>query len=189
MSIEILIVLLLIVVNGLLATSEMAVVSSRPARLKARGDRGAQAALALAEEPGRFLSAVQTGITLVGVLSGAFSGATLGAWLAVALPAIGVPSKPADELGLDPMVVAITYLSLIAGELVSKQIVLAGPEATAARVAPAMRMLSRVARSLVWLLNGRAGSCWGCSASRAGARRPSATRRSARGSPRPRAPA
>lgn len=82
MYLEILIVLVLTLVNGLLAMSEMAIVSSRPARLKSRadrGDRGARVAIHLAEDPGRFLSTVQIGITLVGVLSGAFSGATLGA--------------------------------------------------------------------------------------------------------------
>ena len=86
---EIAIVLVLILVNGLLAMSEMAIVSARPARMKVmaeRGDRGATIALRLAEDPGRFLSSVQIGITLVGVLSGAFSGATLGSRLAQALP-------------------------------------------------------------------------------------------------------
>ena len=89
MWIEIAIVLVLILVNGLLAMSEMAIVSARPARMKVmaeRGDHGAAIALRLAEEPGRFLSSVQIGITLVGVLSGAFSGATLGARLAAVLP-------------------------------------------------------------------------------------------------------
>ena len=136
--------------------SALAVVSSRPARLRARaarGDRGARAAIAPAEEPGRFLSTAQIGITLVGVLSGAFSGATLGARLAAALPAIGVPPSLADEIGVVLVVVAITYLSLIVGELVPKQIALADPEATAARVAPAMRRLSRAALPLVWLLD------------------------------------
>lgn len=153
---EILIVVALILINGLLAMSEMALVSSRPARLKARqdkGDRGAAAALALIEDPGRFLSTVQIGITLVGVLSGAFSGATLGARLGAALPGFGVPERFASELGVALVVIAITYLSLIAGELVPKQVALANPEAVASRVAPAMRILSRVAMPLVWLLD------------------------------------
>ena len=141
MWIEIAIVLVLILVNGLLAMSELAIVSARPARMKVlaeRGDRGAAIALRLAEDPGRFLSSVQIGITLVGVLSGAFSGATLGARLAAALPGWGVPASLAQPLGMGGVVVAITYLSLIVGELVPKQIALSNPEAIAARVAPTM---------------------------------------------------
>lgn len=155
MLLEVLIVVVLIVINGLLAMSELAIVSSRPARLKARaerGDRGARAALRLAEHPGRFLSSVQIGITLVGVLSGAFSGATLGARLAVVLPGLGLPERFASEIGVGLVVVVITYLSLIVGELVPKQIALSNPEAVASRVAPAMRLLARVGLPLVWLL-------------------------------------
>ncbi|WP_111411728.1 hemolysin family protein [Billgrantia lactosivorans] len=157
MLLEILIVLALIVLNGLLAMSELAIVSSRPLRLKARaaaGSHGARIALALSEDPGRFLSTVQIGITLVGVLSGAFSGATLGIRLAEVLPALGVPARFANPVGVGVVVMAITYLSLIVGELVPKQVALANPEAVAARVAPAMRLLSRVALPLVWLLDG-----------------------------------
>ena len=156
MFLEIAIVLALIALNGVLAMSELAVVSARPARLKVRaerGERGAAVALRLAEDPGRFLSTVQIGITLVGVLSGAFSGATLGARLADALPVLGVPPGLADGLGVGLVVLAITYLSLIAGELVPKQIALARPEAFAARVAPAMRALLVGAAPLVWLLD------------------------------------
>ncbi|MTH35860.1 DUF21 domain-containing protein [Paracoccus limosus] len=156
MWIEIAIVVLLTLVNGLLAMSELAIVSSRPARLKVladRGDHGAETAMRLAEDPGRFLSSVQIGITLVGVLSGAFSGATLGARLAAALPGWGVPQGLADPLGMGGVVVAITYLSLILGELVPKQIALRQPEGVAARVAPLMRSISRVGAPLVWLLD------------------------------------
>jgi len=156
MWIEILIVVLLTLLNGLLAMSELAIVSSRPARLKVladRGNQGAATAIRLAEEPGRFLSSVQIGITLVGVLSGAFSGATLGARLAAALPGWGVPASLAQPLGMGGVVVAITYLSLILGELVPKQIALRSPETVAARVAPLMRGISRVAAPLVWLLD------------------------------------
>lgn len=156
MYLEILIVLVLTLVNGLLAMSEMAIVSSRPARLKARadrGDHGATVALRLTEEPGRFLSTVQIGITLVGVLAGAFSGATLGARLAAALPGMGVPARFADEIGVGLVVLAITYLSLILGELVPKQVALSNPEVIASRVAPAMQVLSRAALPLVWLLD------------------------------------
>ncbi len=156
MLIEVSIVVLLTLLNGVLAMSELAVVSSRPVRLKLladRGNKGAAVAIQLAEDPGRFLSTVQIGITLVGVLSGAFSGATLGARLAGWLETKGVSDVMADGLGVGSVVVAITYLSLIVGELVPKQIALRAPEAVAARVAPAMALLSRVALPLVWLLN------------------------------------
>ena len=155
MFIEILLLLLLIGVNGLLAMSELAVVSSRPARLRSRaerGDRGAGIALALAEDPGKFLSTVQIGITLVGVLAGAFSGATIGLRLAEFLPVLGVPEAAANEIGVGLVVMIITYLSLIIGELVPKQIALAAPERVASAVAPAMLVLSRVAAPVVWLL-------------------------------------
>ena len=156
MLLEISLVLALIVLNGVLAMSELAVVSSRPARLQARasrGDHGALVALRLAEAPGRFLSSVQIGITLVGILSGALSGATLGLRLASVLPQIGVPVRFAEEVGVGVVVVVITYLSLIVGELVPKQIALSDPEGVASRVAPAMRRLAQAASPLVWLLD------------------------------------
>ncbi|MDI5890847.1 hemolysin family protein [Halomonas rhizosphaerae] len=156
MLLDTLIVLALILLNGLLAMSELAIVSSRPTRLKTRaagGSQGARIALALSEDPGRFLSTVQIGITLVGVLSGAFSGATLGIRLAEALPGLGIPARLADPLGVGMVVVVITYLSLIIGELVPKQIALANPESVASRIAPAMQLLSRAALPLVWLLD------------------------------------
>ncbi|ABL68835.1 MULTISPECIES: hemolysin family protein [Paracoccus] len=156
MWIEVLVVLVLTLLNGLLAMSELAIVSARPARLKVlaeRGDRGAATALQLGEDPGRFLSSVQIGITLVGILSGAFSGATLGARLAGALPGWGVPPSLAQPLGMGGVVVAITYLSLIVGELVPKQLALKAPERVAARVAPLMLAISRGAAPLVWLLD------------------------------------
>jgi putative hemolysin len=153
---EILIVVLLTVLNGVLAMSELAVVSSRPARLKvlaAQGSRGAGMAMTLGENPGRFLSTVQIGITLVGILSGAFSGATLGARFTGWLMEQGVSDRLSDALGVGTVVVAITYLSLIVGELVPKQIALRDPEKVAARVAPAMVMLSKIGAPLVWLLD------------------------------------
>jgi putative hemolysin len=156
LSIEIAVVVLLICVNGLLAMSELAVVSSRPARLrsmKERGVSGAGRALALAGNPGRFLSTVQIGITLVGVLSGAFSGATLGMRLTQWLAAQGMSAGLAGTLGVGVVVALITYASLIVGELVPKQIALRNPEAVAVKVAPAMTMLSRIAAPLVWLLD------------------------------------
>jgi len=136
--------------------SELAVVSSRPARLKVLSDKGsrrARMALNLAENPGRFLSTVQIGITLVGVLSGAFSGATLGLRLTQWLQEQGLSTAIAEGLGVGSVVVAITYASLIIGELVPKQIALRDPEKVACRVAPAMTILSKVSAPLVWLLD------------------------------------
>jgi len=153
---EILIVVALTIVNGLLSMSELAVVSSRSARLKVlsdQGNKGAATALRLAEDPGRFLSTVQIGITLVGVLSGAFSGATLGARLSEWLGTHGFSPSMSDTLGVGIVVVAITYLSLILGELVPKQIALRDPERVAARVAPAMSLLSKVGAPIVFLLD------------------------------------
>lgn len=153
---EILIVAVLTLVNGLLAMSELAVVSSRPARLKvlaAEGKRGATVALKLQEDPGKFLSSVQIGITLVGVLSGAFSGATLGERLGDTLIGAGINPSIAAPLGVGIVVIIITYLSLIIGELVPKQIALRDSEGVAARVAPAMALIASIAAPLVWFLD------------------------------------
>ena len=123
MFLDIAIIVLLTLLNGVLAMSELAIVSSRPARLRVladRGSHGATTALKLLENPGRFLSTVQIGITLVGVLSGAFSGATLGTRMANWLEAQGLSAGVADTLGVGIVVVLITYLSLIIGELVPK---------------------------------------------------------------------
>lgn len=136
--------------------SELAVVSARPARLRVfadQGNKGAAIAIRLAEDPGKFLSSVQIGITLVGVLSGAFSGATLGLRLTDWLKTVGVASNVADVLGVAVVVVLITYASLILGELVPKQIALRDPERVAARVAPTMQFLARVGSPIVWLLD------------------------------------
>ncbi len=155
MLLEIAIVVALIVLNGVLAMSELAIVSARPGRLKsvASAHRGANVALKLAEDPGRFLSTVQIGITLVGVLSGAFSGATLGARLAGWLAASGMDADLANTRGVGGVVIVLTYLSLIVGELVPKQIALKNAEGIAITMAPAMALLARVASPLVWLLD------------------------------------
>ncbi|MGE4219431.1 MAG: hemolysin family protein [Alphaproteobacteria bacterium] len=153
---EFAIVLILIAVNGLLAMSELAIVSARRARLKAmaaRGRRGARAALALAADPGRFLSSVQIGITLVGILAGAFSGATLGERLAGWLLSQGVPDDVAEPASVALVVGLITYLSVIGGELVPKRLALRNPEPVACTVAPAMQMLARLGAPAVWLLD------------------------------------
>ncbi|TIT27437.1 MAG: DUF21 domain-containing protein, partial [Mesorhizobium sp.] len=154
--VEIATVAVLICVNGLLAMSELAIVSSRPARLKAMIDRnvkGAGRALALGSNPGKFLSSVQIGITLVGVLSGAFSGATLGERLAAFLASNGIRENIADPLGVGIVVAIITYASLIVGELAPKQIALRDPERVAVRAAPAMTVLATISAPLVFLLD------------------------------------
>jgi putative hemolysin len=154
--IEILIVAVLTLVNGALAMSELAVVSARPARLRilaAEGNKGANVALALADDPGKFLSSVQIGITLVGVLSGAFSGATLGDRLAEWLTGTGIDPGMARPLGVGVVVVIITYLSLIVGELVPKQVALRDPERIASLVAPTMRFIAAAAAPVVWFLD------------------------------------
>ncbi len=154
--VELSIVLVLVVINGLLALSELAVVSSRPSRLRILADRGvtgSRRALALAADPGRFLSAVQIGITLVGIIAGAFSGATLAARLVDWLMAQGLSETVAEPLAYGVVVTVITYLSLIIGELVPKQLALRNPEAMACRVAPAMTWISRIASPLVTLLD------------------------------------
>ncbi len=129
--VEVAVVIALTILNGVLAMAEIAVVSSRRARLQALVNRevvGARRALALASDPGRFLSTVQIGITLVGILAGAFSGATLGLRLADQLTAAGMPDVLAEIVGVGCVVAAITYLSLVVGELVPKQIGLRDPE-------------------------------------------------------------
>jgi len=153
---EIIIVVVLFFVNGALAMSELAVVSARPARLKVladQGNKGAATAMKLAEDPGKFLSSVQIGITLVGILSGAFSGATLGLRLTEWLKSIGVPANIADVGGVGVVVVLITYGSLILGELVPKQIALRSPEQVASRVAQPMSILALIGTPIVWVLD------------------------------------
>ncbi|WP_454628263.1 hemolysin family protein [Bradyrhizobium cenepequi] len=153
---ELAVVFVLIVVNGLLSMSELAIVSSRPARLAGlveKGVSGSRRALALSSDPGKFLSTVQIGITLIGVLSGAFSGATLGQRVSQWLLELGVSQTLADAIGVGLVVTVITYASLIVGELVPKQIALRDPEAIAVRVAPAMVWMARISLPLVWLLD------------------------------------
>jgi putative hemolysin len=156
LALELGIVTVLIIINGLLSMSELAIVSSRPARLAGlveKGVRGSRRALALASDPGKFLSTVQIGITLIGVLSGAFSGATLGLRLTAWLVELGFSQGLADAIGVGAVVTIITYASLIVGELVPKQIALRDPEAVAVRVAPYMVLLSKISLPLVWLLD------------------------------------
>jgi putative hemolysin len=155
-GLELLLILLLVLLNGAFAMSELAIVSARRSRLGAlhrRGSVGAGAAMALAEDPQRFLPTVQVGITLVGILAGAFGGArlseTIGQWLAP-LPVIGAV---ATEIGFTLVVVLITYLSLILGELVPKQLALRNPERIAIVVAVPLTLLARVTSPVIWLLS------------------------------------
>jgi putative hemolysin len=154
--IELGIVTILIVTNGLLSMSELAIVSARPARLAALAERsvtGSRRALVLASDPGKFLSTVQIGITLIGVLSGALSGATLGLRLTNTLVGAGWSQGLADAVGVGVVVTVITYASLIIGELVPKQIALRDPELVAVRVAPYMTLLATISLPAVWLLD------------------------------------
>ncbi|HSW38735.1 MAG TPA: hemolysin family protein [Acidobacteriota bacterium] len=153
---ELLIVLSLTLMNGLLAMSELAVVSSRKSRLEHladQGNRGARATLLLIDDPSRFLSTVQIGITLVGIIAGAFSGATLGQRLGAWLNTFPLFSPYGGSAGIVVTVVGITYLSLIIGELVPKRIALAQPERIASLVAGPMRGLSLIAAPAVWVLH------------------------------------
>src|ERR671939_1365488 len=128
---ELLLILLLLLINGLLAMSEIAIVSARKTRLQQRadaGDAGAAAALDLAREPTRFLSTVQIGITLVGILAGAFGGATVAAAIRQAIEPIPPLAPYAEAIGLAAVVATITYLSLIVGELVPKRLTINAPE-------------------------------------------------------------
>jgi putative hemolysin len=152
---EIVVIVLLVLFNRVLAMSEFAVISSRTSRLRqmARaGTRGARMALRLIQDPSRFLSTVQIGITLVGIFAGAFSGATVGVKLGAWLDTFPVIAPRGDMLGIGIMVIAVTYLSLVIGELVPKRIALLNPERTAALLARPMYVMSRVAAPVVWIL-------------------------------------
>ncbi|MAF29299.1 MAG: DNA-binding protein [Croceicoccus sp.] len=146
----------LIVLNGLFSMSELAIVSARPARLRKMaedGSKGAKAALALAADSGKFLSTVQIGITLIGIVAGAYSGASLGQPVGERLAALGIDAELADELGFAVVIVLTTYFSLTVGELAPKQIALRGREKIASLAAPPMSILARVAAPVVWLLD------------------------------------
>lgn len=153
---ELVIAIALVALNGVFALSELALVSARRARLKTmaeQGRTGANTALTLMEDSGRFLSTVQIGITLVGILAGAFSGAALGGRLTDILLTEGIPESVAEPLGYGIVIGLITYLSIVIGELVPKQLALRHPEGIACAVAPMMLIISRIAAPAVWLLN------------------------------------
>lgn len=152
---EVIVLLVLILANGVFAMSEIAVVSSRAVRLQhlaEQGSPGAAAAVALAASPGQFLSTVQVGITLIGIFMGAFGEATLSAQLAGWLRTFPALVPYADKIAIALVVVGITYFSLILGELVPKRLALHAPEAIATRIALPMRYLSRATLPFVKLL-------------------------------------
>ncbi len=152
---DFLLILFLIVLNGVFALSEIAVVSSRRARLQHMAEEerpGAAVALALQEEPSRFLSTIQVGITSVGILAGAVGESTLAEPLAAVLSAYPAVAPYSSELAFALVVAGLTYLSVVLGELVPKHLALLAPEAVAAVVARPMMWLARAAKPVVWLL-------------------------------------
>jgi putative hemolysin len=154
---DVVLLLCLIGLNGVLAMSELAIVSSREARLKAMarsGSSGAKCALDLAAEPGRFLATVQSGITLIAVFAGAFSGEALGGPTSERLQLLGLDEKTAHTVGFGIVIVLTTYVSLVIGEIVPKQIALRSPEPIAVVMSRPMRLMSKVTAPFVWLLDG-----------------------------------
>ncbi|MCB2076987.1 MAG: HlyC/CorC family transporter [Novosphingobium sp.] len=146
----------LILLNGLFAMSELAIVSARTSRLEVSADKGSKAAkvaIALASDPGKFLSTVQIGITLIGIVAGAYSGASLGEPVGERLVVLGVPEQLAGEAGFVLVIIATTYLSLVVGELVPKQLALRAAEPIALIMARPMLLLARVMAPFVWLLD------------------------------------
>src|SRR5947199_3111921 len=153
---DVLLILALIVINGALAMGELSIVSSREARLKAMaksGSSGARCALDLASDPGNFLSTVQSGITLIAVFAGAFSGASLGGPVAQRLELLGLKPETAHTVGFGLVIVLTTYVSLVIGEIVPKQIALRSPEPIAVIISRPLRWLSKLMAPFVWLLD------------------------------------
>ena len=162
--IDVAIIFALVVINGVFAMSELAIVSARKARLEAMartGVHGATAALKLAADPGKFLSTTQIGITLIGIMSGAYSGASLGGPVGARLAWMGVSSGTADAIGFAVVIGITTYASLVVGELVPKQFALRAPEAIAVIMAVPMQWLARATAPVVWVLDSTsAGLFW-----------------------------
>jgi putative hemolysin len=158
--IDVFIIAGLVLLNGLFAMSELAIVSARPARLRVeaeKGSAGARAALRLAADPGKFLSTVQSGITLIGVLAGAYSGAALGGPIGERLVAIGLPLRWASETGFAIAIAGTTYVNLVIGELVPKQLALRAAETIAINSARPMALFARATAPMVWLLGHSSG--------------------------------
>jgi putative hemolysin len=157
---DVAIIAALILLNGVFAMSELAIVSARPARLEAMarvGKHGAKTAIQLAADPGRLLSTSQIGITLIGIISGAFSGASLGGPTAARLQLLGLSEDFSHTLGLTIVIGLTTFVSLVIGELVPKQFALRSPEPLAAAMAVPMLWLSRATMPFVWLLDSSSG--------------------------------
>lgn len=158
--IDLAVIVALMLVNALFAMSELAIVSARRPRLEAmarKGSGGARMAMALSADPGKLLSTAQTGITLIGILAGAFSGEKLGGPIGDRLVLLGLAPETAAEAGFVLAIVGTTYLSLVIGELVPKQIALRSPEPIAAVAARPMLWLSRITAPFVWLLETSSG--------------------------------
>lgn len=152
---DVILILALVTLNGVLSMSELAIVSAREARLKAMaksGSGGARCALELASDPGRFLSTVQSGITLISIFAGAFSGASLGEPTSQRLEALGLQPETAHTVGFGLVIVLTTYVSLVIGEIVPKQIALRSPEPIAVVMSRPMRWLSVITAPFVWVL-------------------------------------
>jgi magnesium and cobalt exporter, CNNM family len=153
MIVELLIIVVWVLANDLFAIAEIAIVSARKARIEQWANKGngrAQIALKLANNPGDFLSTVQVGITLIGILAGAFGGATIATTLAPVLRTVPVVAPYSEALSFGLVVLGITFLSLVVGELVPKQLALNHAERIAVAMAPAMRLLSQVTFPIVW---------------------------------------
>ena len=154
--IDALIILALIALNGVFAMSELAIVSARSARLQAMADAGstgAAAALRLGRDPGKFLSTVQIGITLIGIIAGAYSGASLGGPTGERLAMLGMDADWAPTIGFSIVIGITTYASLVVGELVPKQFALIAPERIAAIMARPMEWMAWISAPIVWLLD------------------------------------
>lgn len=153
---EIIIILVLILLNGVLSMSELAVVSARKSRLEQKaeeGDKRAAKALAMAENPNRFLSTVQIGITLIGILTGAFGGATIAETISLAVDKVPWLAPYSEGIGVTIVVIVITFLSLVLGELVPKRLALNNAERVASAVSPVMYALSIATTPVVALLS------------------------------------
>ena len=155
--VDLVIILALVALNGVFAMSELAIVSARKPRLQAMekaGRRGARSALAAASDPGKFLSTVQIGITLIGIIAGAYSGASLGGPTGERLQWLGLSPNVSETVGFALVIGLTTYASLIIGELVPKQFALRAPEPIAVLVAGPMLWLAKLTAPIVWVLDG-----------------------------------
>lgn len=153
---DLLIIAVLILVNGLFSMSELAIVSAKEGRLRMSAEKGSKAAdmaMTLAADPGRFLSTVQIGITLIGIVAGAYSGSSLGGPVGERMAALGVPPRYAPEVGFALVIIATTYASVVVGELVPKQLALRAAEPIALVMALPMAFMARLMGPFVWLLD------------------------------------